>query len=619
MAKTVEQFALAHEHLGRGNLTRARSLYRRILNREPGNAEAWHQLGVVAAEAGDRAAAAALMGRAIQLGGPKPSWCSSLGRVLASLGRSREAVACFRQALAGDPLNAAISLDLGKALAAADQCANSILALTQAVELDPSNPESWFHLGYAHYRSGEGDAAVTVAGECYERALELNPQHAETHFRLGVIRMVRQRGAEAIPCFRRAIELDPSHAEAYNNLGLLEQADGRPEAAVERFEKAIGLRNGSYYAAEYNLARAFAALEKPVRASDAYAAAVAHCPEHTDARLGLAGTLMSLGRPEEAVTHLRAAIELCPDSVAAHLNLSVALLKLGQWAEGWPLYEWRLRRPGVEPRGFHQPRWTGSPLHGERVLLHSEQGFGDTLQFARYVPLVRQCGGIPILECQPPLVRLMRTLAGVEEVIAQGDPLPVFDCHAPLLSLPGIFGTTPDAVASAAPYLTADPGQSALWAKRLADTPPHLRVGLTWAGNPHNPYERTRSIPLEMFRSLSGLKEVSWFNLQKDAPPLPDFLPMIEECSDFAENAAAVMNLDLVISVDTAMAHLAGVLGRQVWTLLPYAADWRWLLERSDTPWYRSMRLFRQPRLGDWESVLANVREELMRRVSKVR
>ena len=602
---------LANEHLRAGNLGRARSLFRRILKRDPDNAEAWHRFGLCCAEAGDLTSAVAALGRAIQIGGPEPVWCVNLGRALRLLGHRREASACFRQAFAQDPLNASLAFEFGVELAASDQLSDALAALQHSTDIDPTNPEAWFHCGYVHYRAGNLDAAAVS----YERALTLAPDHAETHFHLGVVRMKQQSTAAATKSFRRTVELDPQHAEAHNNLGLLEHDAGNFESAVHCFERAIRHHPGRYYPAEYNLARALAGHQDLERAVEAYEKAVRWAPEHLDARLGLANMLTALGHPEAALPQLRAAVELCPDSAAANLNLSLALLQLGQWDEGWPLYQWRHKTSTGDPRLFDKPLWTGWPLHGERILLHSEQGLGDTLQCARYVPLVRDRGGVPILECQAPLVPLLATVEGAGHVIARGDPLPAFDCHVPLMNLPGILQSTPDSVPSDVPYLLASSDAAEAWRVRLArhTAPSLLRVGLTWAGNPDHANDKNRSMIPDRLNPLRDVDGIAWFGLQKGARTLPG-LPLSDlgtDLTDFGETAAAILNLDLVISVDTSVAHLAGALARPVWTLLTHAADWRWLMDRADTPWYPTMRLFRQPRRGDWESVIETVRAEL--------
>ncbi len=618
MPKTTKQLALAHEHLRQGNLARARSLYGRLVDRDPQNAEAWHWLGIVSARGGDLAAAALFVGRAIQISGPIPALCASLGRILARLDQPQQASACFRQALAGNPLNPVFALELGLTLSASDQPEDALLALQHATELDVSNPEAWFHLGCMYHRTSDFERA----GQSYQRSLALNSSRAEAWFNLGVVRMVGEHNEEALASFRRCVELDSGHAEAYNNLGLLEQETGNLDVAIECFRRALRLRSGEYYAAEYNLARGLAMQESLESAREVYEKVVSTRPEHVDARLGLANTLVGLGLPEQALPHLRSAVETSPNSVPANLNLGVTLLKLGQWKEGWPFYGWRQRRSETSARHSDHPVWNGSPLEGKRILLHSEQGFGDTIQFARYLPMVRDRGGVPILECQPSLVGLMWTLDGVEEVVADGDPLPRFDCHAPLMALPEIFESTTGNVPAGVPCLLGDSVAVETWGARLRSEvdPACLRVGLTWAGNPHNKYERYRAVPVELFATLAELEGIEWFSLQKNAAMRPALRlhPMIERCSNFADNAAAMMNLDLVISVDTAIAHLAGALARPVWTLLPFAADWRWLTERSDTPWYPTMRLFRQRQRGDWSPVIESIRSELQE-ISSVR
>ena len=240
---------------------------------------------------------------------------------------------------------------------------------------------------------------------------------------------------------------------------------------------------------------------------------------------------------------------------------------------------------------------------------------GDTLQFSRYAPLVRERGGRVLIECQPDVARLLTTLDAIEQVIPQGDDLPAFSRQVPLMSLAGVFATTPETVPCEMPYLLADRELVQQWSERVAGlvAPEVFRVGLTWAGSAGHPNDAERSIPAGIFDVLSGIQGVAWFNVQKGRTAVPGLplLPMAEFCKDLADTAAAILNLDLVISVDTSVAHLAGALERPVWTLLPYAADWRWLRNRSDTPWYPTMRLFRQPQRGDWNSVIGEVRQEL--------
>jgi len=328
-----------------------------------------------------------------------------------------------------------------------------------------------------------------------------------------------------------------------------------------------------------------------------------------------------MGRIDEAIAACRQAIALNPDYAEFHFNLALSLLTSGDFQQGWEEYEWRWKcKEFPSPaRDFAQPQWDGCPLEGRTLLLHTEQGHGDALQFIRYFPLVEQRGGKILIECYAELQRLFRTTAGRCQVVVRGQPLPAFDLHSPLLSLPRVFGTNLANIPNTVPYLRADPEDAGRWQRRLADDSALVKVGLAWAGRPTHTNDRNRSIKLARLAPLGQLPGVRFFSLQKGEvaaeaktpPPGMELVDWTEELKDFAETAALIANLDLVVAVDTAVVHLAGAMGKPVWVLLPFGSDWRWLLERQDSPWYPSMRLFRQSRIGDWDSVIARVVEAL--------
>jgi tetratricopeptide (TPR) repeat protein len=614
MAKTQKQLALACEHLRAGNLARARSLFQRIVRNDPLEPAAWHYLGITLAKSGDLEMAATLVGKAIQLRGPEVAWCLNLGHILRGLGRPREAAACFRQALAARPLDAGISLNLGLALFASSEYAASVLALQHAAELNPADPDTWFHLGNAHYQAGDH----IQAAESYERVLRMSHLHAGSIYNLGVIRMAEGKNKEAIHLFERTIELNPESAEAHNNLALLRQSLGQCEEAATGFKAAERIRPW-WSVPRYNRARLLAEQDDLSGCCELYETVLRENPEHTKSRVGLGNALVQMGRPREAIEHFRSALEFDSQSAAADFNLSLALLQCGDWQNGWPLFEWRSHKPGLSFRTYGQRRWAGEPLKRDRILVYAEQGFGDSIQFSRYLQLLADRDGRIIFECQPNLVRLMRAMPDVERIIGPREDAGPFDWQVPLLSLAGILGTSPDSVPQDVPYLLADRESADEYTDFLAHAldPGLFRVGLTWAGNPGHENNQRRSIPPSALNLLAGLDGIAWIDLQKDAAGSPgmELSPVVHRCSDFAETAAAILNLDLVISADTAVAHLAGAMGKPVWTLLPYAADWRWMLDRSDTPWYPTMRLFRQPRRGDWQSVISEVRSELVKLV----
>ena len=342
--------------------------------------------------------------------------------------------------------------------------------------------------------------------------------------------------------------------------------------------------------------------------------ALALRPDFPEAHNSLGTALRDAGRPEEALACFRRAVALRPDYPLAHVNLAMALLARGEFAAGWQEYEWRWRLHATDrPRSFPAPQWRGEPAQGRRLLLHSEQGLGDTLQFCRYAPLAAARGFRVRLQVQHSLVRLLRSLPGVEQVVGTNDPAPEHDLHCPLLSLPLAFGTTPGTIPSAPAYLQADPAQQAQWQARLAGVE-GLRVGLAWAGNPRLAADRRRSIPPEHLAALAGVPGLRLFSVQKGGPAMPASLPLIDcmaEMADFADTAALVGNLDLVVSVDTAVAHLAAALGKPVRLLDRFDCCWRWPAGQGGSAWYPTLRVFRQPRPGDWAAVIAQLAQDL--------
>ncbi|MDQ3267820.1 MAG: tetratricopeptide repeat protein, partial [Pseudomonadota bacterium] len=391
---------------------------------------------------------------------------------------------------------------------------------------------------------------------------------------------------KALKLIEQAIQIQPSIPDFHNNLGLVYQAIGDHQRAVECYRQAIAL-NANYVEAYNNL--------------------------------GL--ILEATGRPAEAVTYYERAIALRPDFAQAHWNLSLALLVMGDFSRGWNEYEWRLKTPELAGEGkrFTSPLWNGEDLHGKTILLHAEQGFGDAIQFIRYAPLLASLGGHILFECKPALKRLFKEVKGIHEIILRGESIPQHDFHCPLLSLPARFRNPEGETPAAGPYLFPDEGLVEYWRKDIPDNGSALKVGLMWAGSPGNKNNLNRSISLSQLDLLGTVEKVMFFNLQKGPAeaqakqPLANlhFMCLTEDIGDFASTAALIANLDLVICVDTSVAHLAGAIGKPAWVLLPFAADWRWLLEREDSPWYPSLRLFRQRKIGDWEEVVARVREAL--------
>ena len=537
-------------------------------------------------------------------------------------GRLQQADACYRQALALDPahvdslhLIGVIAHDLGQNEVAVE-------AIGRAVALRPLHPAAQYNLGNALRDLGR----VAEAEVAYRQALQLHPDLAEAHYNLGNLRLAADRPAEAERDYRAAIRLRPDQPVWHYNLGNTLRALFRAEDAVACYRAALS-HKPDYPEALNNLGNALRDLDRPAAAEACYRDALRVQPGFIDAQANLAVLLGTGDRYDEAEQACRAVLRLAPDHAVAQANLGALLLRAGRLMEAWPHYEarWRIGPSiGLRPRDFVQPRWTGEPLDGRVLLIHAEQGFGDTIQFCRYVAMAAQRGRV-VLEVQPPLLRLLSDLPGIERIVAAGDPLPEFDLHCPLLSLPGVFGTALDTIPGVVPYLAAKSSATAAWRDRLAALP-GLRIGLAWAGNPARhvamaqAVDRRRSITLEHLAPLADIEGVSFVSLQKGEAAgqvRPSGLVLhdwTDELDDFADTAALVEGLDLVISVDTAVAHLAGALGKPVWLLNRYDTCWRWLLNRDDSPWYPTLRQFRQTSLGDWDGVLARLRVALVER-----
>jgi tetratricopeptide (TPR) repeat protein len=549
-----------------------------------------------------------------------------LGQVLAVLGDHAEAAAAFRTALELDPTNAEAYAGAGKLLHQSGRPQDALAHLHTAIELAPARSEFRVALGCALLALGQTDDAA--AATC--QAAALDPNSAVAQLQLGDIRHRQRDHAAAETCYRRAIELSPTLPEAHCHLSNALHSLGRFEAAADAAAGAIALRP-EYADAHTNRGNALLALLRHDEAEAHYRTAIRLQPMSAAhySNLGsaltanLGSALTARQKVHEALAAQRRALAIDPDFIDARYNHAITLLLAGDLESGWQYYEARWQLPWNKPRGFSQPQWNGAPLAGRTILLHAEQGLGDMLQMARYVPLVAARGGHVVVEIHPPLVRLLQGLRGVQQVIPLGAPLPPFDLHCPMFSLPLVFRTRLDTI-PAEPYLQADPalaipaGCRALLVERNG-----LRVGLVWQGTPQigAHVNRERSLALEQLAPLADIPGVSLYSLQKDADPKSvrqatalGIADLMADVTDFADTAARVAELDLVISVDTSTAHLAAAMGKPVWLLSRYGGCWRWLTGRSDSPWYPGLRLYRQDASRDWTSVVAQVARDLTHR-----
>jgi tetratricopeptide (TPR) repeat protein len=486
---------------------------------------------------------------------------------------------------------------------------------------EPQHVDALQLLGMVAHQTGRSEQAV----EYLRATLRLKPDYAEIHSNLGMVLSHLGKTDEAIGCYQQALRLKPGYAEAHYNLGNAFMDQDNPAQAADSYREALRLKP-DYLDAHLNLGNALRSLGQLEVAAAAYREAVRLNADHAVAHNNLAIALQELARPREAAASFLEALRLKPDLADAHYNLAQVYLQAGDFERGWPEYEWRWRCERFSKQLLRTaiPLWDGAPLHGKTLFLYAEQGFGDTLQFVRYASVAKERGARVILGCFAPLVRLLQSCAGIDQVIAAGTEIPPSDAQAPLLSLPGILGTTLATIPVSIPYLRADPELVQEWRSKFSVSS-RFNIGIVWRGNPRHPEDRWRSIPLASFAPLAGLEGVQLFSLQKGSgeeqlTQSADRLSIIDLGShlhDFMDTAAAVRNLDLVITCDTAVAHLAGALGIPVWIALSLAPDWRWLLHRDDSPWYPTVRLFRQRTLGDWDEVFERIAAELGKQIAQ--
>lgn len=466
----------------------------------------------------------------------------------------------------------------------AEECFRQILALRPE---HPAARRDLAHLlalqAYAHQECGDFDSAI----EGYEESLALDNGQARVHNNLGNVYKNLGRLEDAVAAYREAIDHDAGMAEAHLNLGTtLYQLTGDTAQAIAHCRTALERR-----------------------------------PSFAEASLNLGFLLEQAGDTPGATQCYRGAIAASPEFAEAHFNYALQLLLCGNYRIGWQEYEWRMRRPDLEqwrPHAGHI-RWDGTALDGKVILIYAEQGFGDVIQFARYTTLVAERGGRVIVTCQPKLKALFKRVAGISEVFDNSEALPAFDVCCPLLSLPRIFETTLETIPARVPYMHPDPEKALRWKVRLAADSASMKVGLYWATDTKSRFAPLKSFTLDKLAPLADIAGVAFYSLQRgaaagqaaDPPPGMALVDLSAELADFSDDAALMANLDLVISIDTATAHLAGALGRPVWILTHFPPEWRWLLGRDDSPWYPTVRLFRQGRAQAWEQVIARVGDAL--------
>jgi tetratricopeptide (TPR) repeat protein len=614
-----------------------------VLAREPNNADALHLLGMVEYASGRHETAVALIGQAIRSRPQVAAFHNNLGNALLAAGKAEEACLALEEALRLAPAYAEAMVNYGNALQRLRRWDEAVAWLVRALELRPELAEAYNNLGNA--LAGKGD--LEGAAVCLTEALRRKPDYAEALLNLAHVRRKQRRFEEAEGCCRQALALAPAFFHAYVTLAAVLVELGRIEAAEGAARRAVSLRpedpdgwaqlamcliegkryrmaaacarealrrNAEHPQALNNLGAALMELGESEAAARYFRQAVRRKPDLADAHYNLGNVYREAKDPAQALACYEAALRLEPEHARARWNRALTLLWTGDWERGLEEFEWRWRMPFLKPRSFAQPLWDGAPLGGRTILLWAEQGLGDVIHFVRFAHQVKERGGRVLLEAPRALLELLETAPGVDGVVPAGGVLPPFDVQAPLMSLPRILGIRPQGLPAAAPYLHAPAERRAVWRRRFGRLR-GLRVGLVWSGNPEHAQDRRRSVDLEVLAPLGRVAGVSFVGLQYGArscqgwvpPPGLKLLHVGPELGSFVEAAAAVAALDVVISVDTAMAHLAGALGVPVWVLLSFVPDWRWGLEGETTPWYPTMRLFRQPSAGEWAPVVARL------------
>ncbi len=516
--------------------------------RDPTDGHIYNNWGTVLRETGEWSEAISCFQMAINLIPDYANAYHNLGNVLNDQGKIEGSIRCYQKAVQINPLNATHFKCLGNALRKAGKLEESLAILSEAFDRFPEDPEIYYSLGATLKAKGRFDEAEA----CYQKAIRMNPQLPEAYYNLGNVLKEKGQIEETKSQFQKALKLNPNFAEAYNNLGMIYKEAGELSQALCMFQKAWEAR---------------------------------------------------------------------PGFAEAKWNMGLTSLLTGNFLDGWEGYEWRWKKPDYKKyyRSFSKPIWNGEDIAGRTILIHAEQGYGDTIQFVRYVPLVAVRTTRIYMECPRNLKRLLSHMEGVRQVIARGDPLPKFDVHCPLMTLPKVFGTTLESIPSENPYLKVEPDLKRIWKERINSKNSNFKVGLIWSGNPEHLNDRNRSIGLNILFPLFQIQNIKMFSLQKGLDSAEakrntrnlDLIDFTEHIRDFSDTAALIENLDLVISVDTAVAHLAGALGKKVWTLLPFSPDWRWLLGREDNPWYPTMRLYRQQKPGNWVEVIERVVTDL--------
>jgi tetratricopeptide (TPR) repeat protein len=642
--------AQALEQQRQGHFAEAEQLYTAILAVRPNQFDALHMLGVIKFAQGQLSEALQLLADAMRSKSPSPLILLNYGLVLNALNRHSEALESFDHAITLEPRVSEAHIKRGAVLAVLGRDEEALESFRKALAITPKNPQVHYNLGNSFRKLGHNEEAL----KSYDRALALQPNHTEALCNRGITLRELKQFDKALASYDRALALRPDYAEAIFNRGNTLHELKRFDEALASFDDALSVRPNLVEAinnrantlhelkrfeealasldrvlsvrpddaeALNNRGNALGALKRVDDAIASYDRALALRPDYAEAHYNRGNALSAIGRHNEALASICRATAIKPTYADAQLNEALLRLRLGDLFSGWEKYEWRWKRDdgSMEPRNFAQPLWLGQqPVAGKTILLHAEQGFGDTIQFVRYAKMLVQQNARVIIEVQQPLKSLISQLGSDIRIVTSGEEIPSFDLHCPLLSLPLAFRTDLSTIPADIPYLAVPGDYIEKWNDRLSPRR-WPRVGIVWSGNSRNFNDWNRSIALGHMMPIFETPNIEFVSLQKelrdsDAQILaadPRITDLGSHFDDFSDTAAVIAQLDLVIAVDTSVAHLAGALGKPVWVLLPFCPDWRWLLGRDDSPWYPTARLFRQNDTRTWDSVILRVQEAL--------
>lgn len=608
IATELEQ-ALALHKLGQ--LDQAQAAYQNVLDQDPKQITALHLMGMLRRQQRQFQAALDLFDQALTIDPNYSPALSSRGSVLRDLGRPQEALVSYEKALALNPNSPELHTNRGTALRDLKRTQEAVACYDRALALKPQYMQAHYNRGNALRDLERHDEAIAS----YSSALALQPNNMAALRNRGNVFLDLKKPELALSDYAQVLKIKPDCAETLNNQGAALQDLKRPHEALACYAKSLAI-NPDYPEALNNRANTLRYLNRLEEALNDYTRATQLEPDYAQALSNRGNVLKDLQRTDEALLNYAQALAIDPSHHESNWNESLCRLLMGDFEAGWAKYEarWFTAMQKKTRPTFEQPLWLGQEsLQGKTILLHAEQGFGDTIQLARYVPMVRDLGATVLLQVQPALNALLADLDGVRQFIKTRDELKNFDYYCPLLTLPHALKTTLNTIPWNGSYIHAAPERVARWREQLGP-PTGPRAGLVWSGNPKHENDHNRSIALEKLTRLRA-PGVQFFSLQKEVrdsdqaalQSRADITQVNHELGDFTDTAALIELLDVVITVDTSIAHLAGAMGKPVWVLLPYAPDWRWMLGRNDSPWYPSIRLFRQPVVMDWDSVVDEV------------